>query len=93
MLAYPMEAKLPEIQVPVMLIRGEHDAITPQSWFDEAARLLHAAPAVVIARWGHAVHYSGAAEVTEAMRPFLASAQPDCPEAATAHLAFHDTAP
>lgn len=71
MLAYPIEAKLPDIAAPVMLIRGEHDAIAPQAWLDEAARLLRATPPIVIPRWGHAVHYSGAGQVTESIRPFL----------------------
>lgn len=76
MLAYPIEAKLPDLRVPVMLIRGERDAIAPQAWVDEAARLLRAAPAHVIPRWSHAVHYSAAAEVAQAMRPFLADEAP-----------------
>ena len=71
MLAYPIEAKLPEVAAPVMLIRGERDAIAPQSWLDQAARLLGAAPPVVIPRWGHAVHHGGASEVTEAIRSFI----------------------
>jgi pimeloyl-ACP methyl ester carboxylesterase len=71
MLAYPIEAKLPDIASPVMLIRGEHDAIAPQSWLNQAARLLRAAPPVVIPRWGHAVHYSGADQVAASIRPFL----------------------
>ena len=77
MLAYPIEAKLPDIAVPVMLIRGEHDALAPQPWLDEAAALLRASPAVVIGYWGHAVHYSGAAQVTELMRSFLAAEERD----------------
>lgn len=81
MLAYPIEAKLPRIRVPVMLMRGKHDAIAPQAWLDEAARLLRAAPAVVIPRWSHAVHYSDAAGVAEAMRPFLAGAGPGMAQA------------
>jgi len=76
MLAYPIEAKLPDIAAPIMLIRGERDAIAPQTWLDDAARLLRATPPVVIARWGHAVHYSGAAEVTESIRPFLGGGPP-----------------
>jgi 2-hydroxy-6-oxonona-2,4-dienedioate hydrolase len=76
MLAYPIEAKLPDIAAPVMLIRGEHDALAPQTWLDAAARLLRATPPVVIARWGHAVHYSGAAEVAESIRPFLGAGLP-----------------
>ena len=76
MLAYPIEAKLPQIRVPAMLIRGEHDAVAPQAWVDQAARLLDAPPARVIPRWSHAVHYGAPAEVTEAMRPFLAGGEP-----------------
>ena len=75
MLAYPIEAKLPDIRIPTMLIRGEHDAVAPQAWIDDAARLLGAARARVIPRWSHAVHYSAAAEVAEAMRPFLANGE------------------
>lgn len=71
MLAYPIEAKLPEVRVPAMLVRGEHDAIAPQAWIDEAARLLRAAPAAVVAGRSHAVHYSAPDEVAEAMRAFL----------------------
>jgi pimeloyl-ACP methyl ester carboxylesterase len=70
-LSYPIEAKLPQVRAPVMLIRGERDAIAPQAWVDEAARLLRA-PVHVIPRWSHAVHYSAPAEVVAAMRPFLA---------------------
>jgi 2-hydroxy-6-oxonona-2,4-dienedioate hydrolase len=76
MLAYAIEAKLPDITAPVMLLRGQRDAIAPQRWLDAAASLLRATPPVVIAGWGHAVHYSGAAEVTESIRPFLDSAPP-----------------
>jgi 2-hydroxy-6-oxonona-2,4-dienedioate hydrolase len=73
MLAYPIEAKLPEIGVPVMLIRGEHDFIAPQAWLDEAARLLRSSSRVTIPYWGHAVQFSGAEQVTGAMRCFLAA--------------------
>jgi pimeloyl-ACP methyl ester carboxylesterase len=82
MLAYPMEAKLPEIEVPVMLVRGEHDAVAPQAWLEEAATLSRASPAIVIPYWGHAVHYSGADQVTAAMRSFLAAEQSDVVRAA-----------
>lgn len=74
-LIYPIEAKLPKVRAPVMLIRGERDAIAPQAWVDEAARLLHA-PVHVIPRWSHAVHYSAPTEVVAAMRPFLAHEKP-----------------
>jgi pimeloyl-ACP methyl ester carboxylesterase len=75
MLAYPIEAKLPKIEVPVMLVRGERDAIAPQAWLEAAATLLRSPPVVVIPYWGHAVQYSGADEITAAMSSFLAAGQ------------------
>lgn len=56
---------------PTMLVRGEKDPIVPQRWFDEAARLAHAKRTAVIAGWGHAVQYSAAQPLTDAIQSFL----------------------
>jgi 2-hydroxy-6-oxonona-2,4-dienedioate hydrolase len=66
-----IEAKLPLVTTPTMLVRGENDTIVPQAWFDEAARLVRAEEATVIAGWGHAVHYSAADELVEDISDFL----------------------
>jgi 2-hydroxy-6-oxonona-2,4-dienedioate hydrolase len=73
MLHYPMEEKLPQIHLPTMLVRGQNDPVIPQGWFEEAALLVRADRTTVIPRWGHAVQYSAARQLTEAIRPFLAS--------------------
>lgn len=71
MLSDRIEEKLPQVSHPVMLVRGEKDPIVPQRWFDEAARLVRAQQIAVIPGWGHAVNYSAAGPLTDAIVPFL----------------------
>ncbi len=73
MLRDPIEEKLPHVQVPTMLIRGENDPMVPARWFNEAANLLHPDRTVEIPFWGHAVQYSAPEQFTDAVLPFLAS--------------------
>ncbi|GAB2753919.1 hypothetical protein GCM10027174_31610 [Salinifilum aidingensis] len=52
-----IEDKLPRITVPALVLRGEHDAIVPRSWAEEATRLL---PRGHLTRWpgsGHMVPF------------------------------------
>lgn len=71
LLADPIETKLPRVTMPTMLVRGEHDMVAPQRWLDEAAMLVDAEQVAVIPRWGHAVHYSAAPQLVDAILPFL----------------------
>lgn len=71
MLTDPMERKLPQVKVPALLVRGEHDPMVSPRWFDTAARLLGGAPTAVIPGGGHAVQYSAPAQLTAAIQPFL----------------------
>lgn len=73
MIRDPIERKLAGLTVPVMLVRGEKDAIAPQPWMEQAARLAGTRRTAVIPEWGHAVQYSAPAELTETIRPFLSS--------------------
>lgn len=73
MLRDRIEEKLPRVMPPVMLVRGENDAIVPQRWLDEAARLVGAERVAVVPRWGHAVNYSAARQLADAIVPFLRS--------------------
>jgi pimeloyl-ACP methyl ester carboxylesterase len=63
MLAYRLEAVLPQVVVPVRVVRGAHDHIAPQRWVEDVARAAGAPPPVVVARWGHAVQYDAPAAV------------------------------
>jgi 2-hydroxy-6-oxonona-2,4-dienedioate hydrolase len=69
----PIEVKLPDIEVPTMLVRGENDSIVPQRWLDEAGQLLGTDRKAVIPRAGHAVNFSAADELVTAVAPFLAT--------------------
>ena len=66
-----IEENLPRIEAPVMLVRGENDPIAPQQWVEAAARLARAERTVVIPTWGHAVHFSAADQIVDAIAPFL----------------------
>jgi 2-hydroxy-6-oxonona-2,4-dienedioate hydrolase len=69
-----IEDDLPRLDAPTLLVRGEHDAVAPRRWVDEAARRAGAGRVVVIPWWGHAVNYSAAGPLVEAIAPFLREA-------------------
>jgi len=73
MRADEVEVKLPHVDVPTMLVRGENDPIVPQRWLDEAARLVGAKRVAVIPHMGHALNYSAADELVATLLPFLAA--------------------
>lgn len=72
MLAYRIEEKLPNIAIPTLFVRGEHDAIAPRAWLEKAARLVgERARWTEIANAAHAVNYSAADALVERITPFL----------------------
>lgn len=70
-LADRIEEKLPRVQIPTLVVRGEYDPIAPQRWADEAARLLPWGQLVVIRGVGHTVNYSAPEKLVRVVRPFL----------------------
>lgn len=76
MFADRIEDKLPRIEAPVLVVRGENDAIVPQRWAEEVARLAGADGVQVIPGAGHALNYTAADELMRTIRPFL---RPDTP--------------
>jgi 2-hydroxy-6-oxonona-2,4-dienedioate hydrolase len=71
MFADRIEEKLPKIEAPAMVVRGERDAVIPQGWAEEVARLLDTDQLVVIPDASHALNYSVADELMRRIRPFL----------------------
>lgn len=71
MLSDRIEDKLPQVKAPVMLVRGEYDAIAPRRWIDEMAAGLGADQIAEISGCGHAANYSAAEQLTAAISPFL----------------------
>ena len=71
MMREPMEAKLPLVTIPTLVVRGERDPIVPQRWAEEVARLLPRGQLVVIPGAAHAVNYDAPAALTRVVLPFL----------------------
>jgi pimeloyl-ACP methyl ester carboxylesterase len=72
----PIEQKLSRIVAPTLVVRGTRDAIVPQRWAEEAARLLPNGRLVVIERAAHTINYSQPAWLTDVVLPFLAGDDP-----------------
>ena len=72
----PIEAHLPQILVPAVVLRGARDPIAPADWVRQLARLLGASsPAVTIAETGHAVNFSAPDKLLPLVIDLLARAQ------------------
>jgi pimeloyl-ACP methyl ester carboxylesterase len=70
-LADRIEEKLPRIQAPTLVVRGERDPIVPQRWAEEVTRLLPRGRLVVIPRGPHCVNYSSAESFARVVADFL----------------------
>jgi 2-hydroxy-6-oxonona-2,4-dienedioate hydrolase len=67
----PIEQKLARTVAPTLIVRGRRDAIVPQTWAEEATRLLPDGRLVVIERAAHTINYSQPAWLVDAFWPFL----------------------
>jgi pimeloyl-ACP methyl ester carboxylesterase len=88
MLRHRMDARLPQVRVPALLVRGRHDAVAPSRWLAEMAALLGGPTAVVdLPRGGHAVHHAHPDAFVAAIAPFLAAPAQTPPETPAGHAA------
>jgi 2-hydroxy-6-oxonona-2,4-dienedioate hydrolase len=71
MLRDRIEEKLPRMWMPTLLVRGSRDAIAPQRWAEEAARLLPRGRLVVIPGTAHAVNFLAAGEFARVVDAFV----------------------
>jgi pimeloyl-ACP methyl ester carboxylesterase len=62
-LEHRIEAVLPRVEQPAVVVRGAHDPICPAGWAREAAALLPRGRLVTIAGGAHAAHFSHPREV------------------------------
>ncbi|MDP9476918.1 MAG: alpha/beta hydrolase [Actinomycetota bacterium] len=67
----PIEEKLPRIQAPTLVVRGERDPIVPQRWAERAARLLPEGRLVVVPGAAHTMNYAAPSELARVVREFL----------------------
>jgi pimeloyl-ACP methyl ester carboxylesterase len=66
-----IEAKLPGITAPTLVVRGGKDPLVPQAWAEEVVRLLPRGELRVLPGLGHTINYTAPKEFVAAMRPFL----------------------
>jgi 2-hydroxy-6-oxonona-2,4-dienedioate hydrolase len=67
-----IEKKLPAIQVPALVVRGEKDPLVPTRWAEEVTRLLPFGRLVVIPGAPHAVPYTAPSALARAVEEFCA---------------------
>jgi 2-hydroxy-6-oxonona-2,4-dienedioate hydrolase len=67
----PVEKKLPKINVPTLVIRGEKDPIVPQRWTDTVAKSIPHAKSVTIPKAGHVINYNSPKKFSEHIALFL----------------------
>ena len=71
MLADAVEARLPAVTCPALVLRGGRDRVAPAAWVREAAARLPRGRLAVVPGYAHMAHYSGAVAVAACLRPFL----------------------
>ncbi|GAC1401134.1 MAG: alpha/beta hydrolase [Chloroflexota bacterium] len=71
MLRDRIEEKLPNLSMPVLVVRGGNDPIVPQRWVEEAASMIPNARLATIPGAPHAVNYSSPAPLAELTREFM----------------------
>lgn len=66
-----IEEKLPRVQVPTLVVRGEKDTLVPPRWAQEIMSLLPNAQFVEIAEGGHTLNYKMPEAVARVTRAFI----------------------
>jgi 2-hydroxy-6-oxonona-2,4-dienedioate hydrolase len=72
-LADRIEDKLPLVEAPTLVVRGERDPIAPQRWAEQVTGLIPRARLVVIPEGPHCVNYSTPDAFARVVRAFLAT--------------------
>jgi alpha-beta hydrolase superfamily lysophospholipase len=71
-----IEDKLPHLQMPVLVVRGEKDAICPEQWAGEVVRLLPHGALQVIPGGGHTMNWSMPMELVERYSKYRSAYSP-----------------
>jgi pimeloyl-ACP methyl ester carboxylesterase len=69
--AYNMEAALPRVAAPALIVRGARDHLVPQAWVERMALLMPGARLVVVPGAAHGMNYSHPQALRDAVLPFL----------------------
>ena len=71
MLRHRIEERLPDVDVPVLVLRGEQDRVAPADWAQLLAATAPQGRVVTVPGAGHAVMYDHAREVSDLVREHL----------------------
>ncbi|MEQ9670884.1 alpha/beta fold hydrolase [Coleofasciculus sp. G2-EDA-02] len=74
-LADRIEAKLPDVKVPTLVVRGGEDPLVPQYWAEEVVELLPQGQLAIIPGGGHTLNYSAPVELSRVTKAFLEATQ------------------
>lgn len=66
-----LEAKLPHITAPTLVVRGSRDVLVSQEWAERIVQLLPDGRLLVIPGLAHTINYTAPRTFVEAIRPFL----------------------
>jgi 2-hydroxy-6-oxonona-2,4-dienedioate hydrolase len=69
-----VEERLPQINVPTLVVRGDRDPLVSREWAEAITRLVPKARLVVIPGGAHALNLDSPLELARAVRPFLTEA-------------------
>ncbi len=75
-LEHPLEDRLEQIQVPVLVVRGSRDPICRHGWAEEVAERLPRGRLVIIPGVHHTLVFTHPVELARVCRPFLAGEEP-----------------
>jgi len=67
----PFEARLAQMDVPALVVRGQHDRITSPQWAEAAAHLLPQGELVTVPGGGHVVNYDAPEQLARIVRSFV----------------------
>ena len=70
-----IDEKLPRVDRPTLVVRGERDALVSQAWVEHVAALLPRGRLAVVGGSAHAVHWSHAYELRRLVLDFLEEAE------------------
>jgi pimeloyl-ACP methyl ester carboxylesterase len=70
-LAHPLEARLPAVTAPALVVRGMRDPLVSAAWAERVASALPAGRLAVVPDVAHAAHYAAPRSVARTIRRFV----------------------
>ncbi|MGH8891348.1 MAG: alpha/beta fold hydrolase [Acidothermaceae bacterium] len=72
----PIESRMPQIEVPTLIVRGERDRIVSAEWAATLTRLLPHGELATIGGFAHTLDYAAPQQLAEVTFPFMHGVRP-----------------